>query len=116
MSRIKHEVVKVVVNEQRIHTLRVAQTFRQRLLGWGLRNRCDGVWLLPCRAVHTIGMCEPIGLLWLDKNGQLQHVDHLIVPNRVIRYGAAYSVIELPSAVLPTKVHSIKLVTQGCVT
>ena len=49
--------------------LRLATLWRTRATGLLLRPRLlagHGLWLLRCRAVHTIGMRYPIGVFFLD--------------------------------------------------
>lgn len=113
MNKVKHKEVLIAVDDDSFLRLHVANTFWQRLLGWRLRNRCDGVWLLPCRSVHTFGMREPLDLLWLNAMFQPQQVHLEVPPHRIIRCRSAYSVIELPAGRLPSEVDSIRLLTQG---
>ena len=57
--------------------MRVANTFRARLLGLALRSRPpDHALLLPrTRAVHTFGMRFDLDLYWLDADGRVVRVD-----------------------------------------
>ena len=53
-------------------TVRSADGFLTRLVGLLARRRLGGeeaLWLVPCRAVHTIGMRFPIDVLFLDREG-----------------------------------------------
>ncbi|WP_157980693.1 DUF192 domain-containing protein [Aliidiomarina taiwanensis] len=113
MRQAKHKEVQVAVNEQLLFRLRVANTFRQRLLGWRVRGSCHGMWLLPCRSIHTFGMRIPLDLLWLTADLTLARLDRQVTPYRLSRCSSAFSVIELPAGVVPAKVNSIRLVTQG---
>lgn len=41
-------------------------------------NLGEGVWLVPSRGIHTIGMLFPIDVIYLDGNYQVVHmVEHL---------------------------------------
>ena len=60
-----------------------------------------GLWIRPCRGVHTLAMRFPIDVLYLDCAGTVVHVEHNLQPWRFspIRMQAA-SVLELPSHTL----------------
>jgi uncharacterized protein len=83
--------------------LAVADTHWTRfrgLLGLGpgdFRNG-QGLWIVPCRGVHTLGMGFPIDVVYLDRNLTVVHVQTELQPWRFapIRMQAA-SVLELPS-------------------
>lgn len=57
-----------------------------------------GLWIRPCRGVHTLAMAFPIDVVYLDRAGMVVHVEHDLQPWRFspIRMQAA-SVLELPS-------------------
>ena len=61
------------------------------------RNGC-GLWIVPCRGVHTLGMAFPIDVLYLDASMQVIHIERGLQPWRFspIRVRAS-SVLELPS-------------------
>ena len=55
-------------------TVRSANGFLTRLVGLLARRRLgaeEALWLVPCRAVHTIGMRFPIDVLFLDREGEV---------------------------------------------
>ena len=60
-------------------------------------NNC-GLWIRPCRGVHTLAMRFPIDVVYLDRAGTVVHLEHNLQPWRFspIRMQAA-SVLELPS-------------------
>jgi len=64
------------------------------------RNGC-GLWIRPCRGVHTLAMRFPIDVLYLDRAGTVVHLEHNLQPWRFspVRMQAA-SVLELPSHTL----------------
>jgi uncharacterized protein len=82
--------------------LAVADTHWTRfrgLLGLGpgdFRNG-HGLWIVPCRGVHTLGMGFPIDVVYLDRNRTVVHIESNVRPWRLspIRFQAA-SVLELP--------------------
>jgi len=79
--------------------LRVADTFRARLLGLALRSRPPGfALLLPrTRAVHTCGMRFALDLYWLDAAGRVVRVDRAVPPWRMRACQRARSVLECPA-------------------
>jgi uncharacterized membrane protein (UPF0127 family) len=86
--------------------LAVAQTHWSRLRGLlgvsegDFGNGC-GLWIRPCRGVHTLAMRFPIDVVYLDRAGQVVHLEHNLQPWRFspVRMQAA-SVLELPSHTL----------------
>jgi hypothetical protein len=84
-------------------SLAVAQTHWSRLRGLlgtspdDFRNGC-GLWIRPCRGVHTLAMRFPIDVVYLDRAGTVVHLEHNLQPWRFspVRMQAA-SVLELPS-------------------
>jgi len=83
--------------------LAVADTHWTRLRGLlgvtasDFRNGC-GLWIVPCRGVHTLGMGFPIDVIYLDGKHNVVHIEHELGPWRLapITLEAA-SVLELPS-------------------
>jgi len=83
--------------------LAVAETHWSRLRGLlgtteGDFRNGTGLWIRPCRGVHTLAMRFPIDVVYLDCAGKVVHVEHNLQPWRFspIRMQAA-SVLELPS-------------------
>ena len=57
----------------------------------------DGLWIVPSRGVHTLGMKFPIDVLYLDTNKRVVHVERNLKPWRVARVSVrTVSVLELP--------------------
>ncbi len=86
--------------------LAVAQTHWSRLRGLlgvsaGDFGNGSGLWIRPCRGVHTLAMRFPIDVVYLDRAGQVVHLEHNLQPWRFspVRMQAA-SVLELPSHTL----------------
>jgi uncharacterized protein len=83
--------------------LAIADTHWTRLRGL-LGTREDdfrngaGLWIHPCRGVHTLAMRFAIDVVYLDRAGTVVHVEHNLQPWRFspVRMQAA-SVLELPS-------------------
>lgn len=81
----------------------VADNYFRRLLGllgktkkWAKLGR--GLWIIPSRGVHTIGMLFPIDLVFLNRDRTVVHVEEHFRPFRVSRISLkATSVLELPT-------------------
>ena len=60
------------------------------------RNGC-GLWIVPCRGVHTLAMRFPIDVVYLDHTKTIIHIEQGLQPWRFapVRLKAA-SVLELP--------------------
>ena len=83
--------------------LGVAQTHWSRLRGLLGTSEDDfrngrGLWIRPCRGVHTLAMNFPIDVVYLDSANTVLHFESSLQPWRFapIRLNAA-SVLELPS-------------------
>ncbi|MGA6983602.1 MAG: DUF192 domain-containing protein [Candidatus Sulfotelmatobacter sp.] len=82
--------------------LAVAQTHWSRLRGLlgtaenDFRNG-RGLWIRPCRGVHTLAMSFPIDVIYLDREFTVVHLEPNLQPWRFspVRLQAA-SVLELP--------------------
>src|SRR5262245_54066512 len=81
-----------------------AHTFARRLKGLCLRRRFpagEGLWLSPCRAIHTFGMRFPIDAVFLDDRLKVVELREWIAPGRLVRpVLQASSVVELPAGVV----------------
>src|SRR5579862_8203975 len=80
----------------------VADSYFSRLVGllgktkrWAQLGK--GLWIVPSRGVHTIGMLFPIDLIFLSKEKEVVHVEEHVRPFRISRVSLkAASVLELP--------------------
>jgi len=61
----------------------------------------DGLWILPCKGVHTLGMRFPIDVVYLSNDRTVVHLEQGLPPWRFapIRLKAS-SVLELPEHTL----------------
>jgi uncharacterized protein len=57
----------------------------------------EGLWIVPCEAVHTFGMQFPIDLVYLDRDKRVKHVRSDMRPRRISACLSAHSVLELAS-------------------
>src|SRR5665213_451608 len=67
------------------------------LLGRSGLGPGEGLWIVPCAAVHTFGMCFPIDLVYLDRKKRVNKVRSGVRPWRLSGYLFAHSVLELAS-------------------
>jgi len=80
----------------------LADSYFTRLVGllgktrrWAQLGR--GLWIVPSRGVHTIGMLFPIDLIFIGKDKQVVHVEEYVRPFRISKVSLkATSVLELP--------------------
>jgi len=80
----------------------LADSYLRRLVGllgktkrWAQLGR--GLWIVPSRGVHTIGMLFPIDLIFLSEQKEVVHVEEHVRPFRISAVSLkATSVLELP--------------------
>jgi uncharacterized membrane protein (UPF0127 family) len=82
--------------------LSVADTHWSRLRGLLGQTSSEfgqerGLWIVPCRGVHTLGMSFPIDVIYLNRDQVVVHLEPALGPWRFapVRFQAA-SVLELP--------------------
>jgi uncharacterized membrane protein (UPF0127 family) len=57
----------------------------------------DGLWIVPCRGVHTFAMKFPIDVIYLDTRKRVVHIEENLRPWRVAKVSfQTVSVLELP--------------------
>src|ERR1041385_2672716 len=80
--------------------IRKADTFLTRLFGLLRRQRLapeEALWLVPGKAVHTVGMKFPIDVIFIDRHKKVVGLVAGMAPNRATRvYLGAHSILELP--------------------
>ena len=57
----------------------------------------EGLWIVPCEAVHTIGMKFPIDVLFLDRKRRVRKIKKNMPRWKMAVSLMAHSVLELPS-------------------
>jgi len=70
---------------------------RKGLLGRSGLEAGEGLWIVPCEAVHTFGMQFPIDLVYLDRKSHVVKTRSHVRPGRLSACLSAHSVVELPS-------------------
>lgn len=73
---------------------------RRGLLGRNSLSPGEGLWILPCEAVHTFGMRFPIDLVYIDRNMRVKKVRSNVPPWRLSACLSAHSVIELATGTI----------------
>ena len=66
--------------------VRTASTFLSRfvgMLGTDAIADGEGLWIVPCRSVHTLGMRYPIDVAFLDARGVVVGIQEGLPPNRI---------------------------------
>ena len=81
----------------RIETADRGPLRRKGLLGRDRLAPGQGLWIVPCEAVHTFAMRFPIDLVYLDRRRRVLKVRHSVPPGRISACLRAHSVIELPA-------------------
>ena len=79
-------------------SLEVANSGSRRskgLLGRARLAPGEGLWILPCEAVHTFFMQFPIDLVYLDRRNRIRKICHAVPPWRLSACLSAHSVLEL---------------------
>jgi uncharacterized protein len=75
-------------------------TRRKGLLGRTHLPPGDGLWIIPCEAIHTFGMQFPIDLVYLDRKNRVKKLRSNVRPWRLSVCLTAYSLLELASGTI----------------
>ncbi|MEI6828156.1 MAG: DUF192 domain-containing protein [Desulfuromonadales bacterium] len=98
------KAINTANNSELAENLICAETLQSRMVGLLGRQSLangEGLWIKPCKGVHTFGMHFPIDVVFLDPQLRVIGVSHALPPNRLTRlYISAASVLELPSGVV----------------
>jgi uncharacterized membrane protein (UPF0127 family) len=74
---------------------RQASSRRKGLLGRADLGPGEGLWIVPCEAVHTFFMRFPIDLVYLDRKHRVRKLRAAVPANRLSACFFAHSVLEL---------------------
>jgi hypothetical protein len=83
--------------------MQVADSSPKRNKGLLGRSRLapgEGLWIIPCEAVHTVGMKFSIDLIYLDRQNRIRKLCRNVPPWRLSACFSAHSVLELPQGVV----------------
>ncbi len=81
----------------------IADTSRKRrvgLLNHDSLPKGEGLWIVPCEAVHCFGMKFPIDVLFLDGSRKVVKARGNMAPRRIAVCLWAHSVLELPAGTI----------------
>lgn len=70
-------------------------TRRKGLLGRNALDPGEGLWIIPCEAVHTFGMKFPIDLVYIDRKLRVRKVRSTVPPWRLSACLSAHSILEI---------------------
>jgi len=73
-----------------------ARARRTGLLRRSVLKPGEGLWIVPCEAVHSFGMKFAIDLVYLDRKKIVRKVKNAMMPWRLSACVTAHSVLELP--------------------
>jgi uncharacterized protein len=73
---------------------------RKGLIGRQMLCAGEGLWIVPCEAVHTLGMQFAIDLVYLDRDRRVLKVRTDVPPWRLSACFSAHSVLELASGAI----------------
>jgi uncharacterized membrane protein (UPF0127 family) len=94
----KLRVINITRNTQIATNVEVAESGASRsrgLLGRHGLAPGEGLWIVPCEAVHTFGMKFAIDLVYLDRQYRIRKIRRNVHPWRLSACLVAHSVIEL---------------------
>lgn len=73
---------------------------KKGLLGRTGLDPGEGLWIVPCEAVHTFGMKFDLDLIYLDRSKRVLKVRAQVGRSRLSACFRAHSVIELPAGTI----------------
>jgi uncharacterized protein len=108
----KQTTVSIFYKERRIHA-RVADKFFSRLRGllWSKPLQVsEGLLIVPCNSVHTIGMQYAIDIVFLSPDFQIVHIATYCQPSKFFRHKNAKYTLELLAG--QSSVHDFRVGSQ----
>ena len=95
---VRLKILNVTRQAELAHCVEVADHGAKRRKGLLGRDRLpagEGVWIVPCEAVHTFGMRFPIDLIYVDRDKRVRKVRSDVPPWRLSACLSAHSILEL---------------------
>jgi uncharacterized membrane protein (UPF0127 family) len=77
------------------HVADTSSTRRRGLLGSGGLAEGEGLWIVPCSSVHTIGMRFPIDVVYLSRERRVLKIRANMAARGISACFRAHSVLEL---------------------
>lgn len=84
----------------RLTLANTAETRKKGLLGRNSLPPGEGLWIIPCQAIHMFFMRFPIDLVYIDSRKRVRKVRSAVAPWRLSGCLSAHSVLELPAGVV----------------
>ena len=84
-------------------TAEVADTASKRRTGLLRHTGLEpgqGMWIVPCEAVHSFGMKFTIDVIYLDRKKRVKKTRPQMTPRRISGCLLAHSVLELPAGTI----------------
>jgi len=94
--RVRNQTRQTVLAD-RADVANTSQTRRRGLLKHSGLAAGEGLWIIPCEAVHTIGMKFPIDVVFVNKKKKVVKVRPEMPKWRFAGALRAHSVVELPA-------------------
>jgi uncharacterized membrane protein (UPF0127 family) len=84
-----------------VETARTPLERTRGLLGTAKLPRGGGLWIVPCRTIHSIGMRYEFDVLFIDREGRVVGMHPRFRRNRISRtFWSARGVLELPAGTI----------------
>jgi uncharacterized membrane protein (UPF0127 family) len=84
-----------------VETARTPLERRRGLLGTAMLPRGGGIWIVPCRSIHSFGMRYEFDALFIDREGRVVGMHPRFRRNRISRiFWRARGVLELPAGTI----------------
>jgi len=88
------------------YQIQMADSFFKRLKGLMFQKdpiKNEGLWIVPCNAVHMFFMNFPIDIVLLNEQNEVVKVYHSLRPWKITKpESAAHSTLELPAGAINT--------------
>jgi uncharacterized membrane protein (UPF0127 family) len=105
MGRVINKTLKIIVrNQTKGEVLATSatvadssETRRTGLLKHTSLPDGEGLWIVPCEAVHSFFMKFPIDVVYLNKDKTVRKIHHNMKPWKLSFCLPAHSVLELPA-------------------
>ena len=93
-------ITRGTVLASRMAAADTARTRKKGLLDRESLSPGEGLWIVPCQAIHMFFMRFPIDLVYIDSKKRVRKVRSNVAPWRISVCLSAHSVLELPAGVV----------------
>ena len=85
----------------KVDTARTPQERSRGLLGTAMLPRGGGLWIVPCRSIHSFGMRYEFDAIFVGRQGKVVGMHPRFRGNRISRiFWSARGVLELPAGTI----------------